>query len=391
MITNLLQNIFAIKNTVRLDLNILLPILGLVVLGILIIMSASGEYSQEYYGSAYYFTIKQIIIMAIGFIGLLFGCLVPLKFWQERATLIFLINLLLLLAIFIPQLGKEINSGTRWINLGFIGFQPSEMLKFSLPLFYAAYIAHGRMNNQDNMQGLVIPVMAIITVNILLLLQPDFASLVVYSIVAFSILFFAGLGWKYTAFLIIGGLSAIFLLISTQPYRLQRLLCMEDLSIWKYFHDQCYQVGHSLVAIERGGIWGLGLGSGIQKYFYLPEAHTDFVFAILVEELGMICGILLIILFLFISLRITLLGIDSLQNDNYFAAYFVMGIAVLWGFQAMLNIGVSLAYFPVTGLPLPFISYGGSSLTINLFLTGIIMRVFSETRSSKRLKEYETR
>ena len=369
------------EHSLRLDLTILVPIFGLVIIGMLTIMSASSEYSAQYYDTPFYFVIKQGILMVIGVVALIVGMCVPLRFWQGQAPAILFLNILLLLMVFVPTIGREINASSRWLNLGFINFQPSELLKFSLPLFCAAYITHSDMKLRQGLEGLLIPAVALIFVAGLLLLQPDFGSAVVYSITVFAILFFAGMKWQHIMFLIVGAISSGFLLIAIQPYRLLRLLCMEDANIWQYFYNQCYQAGQSLVAIERGGVWGLGLGASIQKNFYLPESYTDFVFAILVEELGMVFGLLLICLFLFLIFRMMSLATHALEQKNYFAAYFVMGIAVLWGLQAMFNMGVSLTYFPITGLTLPFISYGGSSLVVNLFLVGIIMRVFNECSS----------
>ena len=173
-------------------------------------------------------------------------------------------------------------------------------------------------------------------------------------------------------------LAASLLLVIAQPYRLKRLVCMDDSNIWEFSLQQCYQIAHSLIAIERGGLWGVGLGGSIQKYSYLPEAHTDFSFSIIAEEMGFVSCAFLILIFLFFFTRVMHLGHRCLKEEQPFSAYLLYTLGVLWMMQILINVGVALGYVPVTGLPLPFLSYGGTNLIMNLFLVGIVLRAYRE-------------
>lgn len=353
-----------------------IPSVILLMTGLLMIMSSSSEYSQAYHGAAFYFVIKQALMAMIGFILLLIAARMPITFWQSNALMILFLNLILLLLLFIPAIGKEVNASIRWMSLGVFSFQPSELLKLSMPLFYASYFCY-LVNSKQNNNGLqfLLPLLLLGVVVALLLLQPDFASAVIYALFAIAIIFFAGMKIWHLFFAGFGVVAVLLPLVAIHPYRLNRFFCLSDNNIWERFYQECYQVGHSLVAIERGSLWGAGLGESIQKSFYLPEAYTDFVFAIIVEELGSVFGILLIGIFVYLLYNLFKLGLDSATQGNYFAAYFCVGVALIWGLQFVFNLGVSLSYLPVTGLTLPFISYGGSSLLVNLILLGIIMRL----------------
>lgn len=376
-------------------LRITIPVILLLAAGLLIVMSASSEYSQAYHGVSFYFLLKQGVLTLAGLLLLLLVAMVPIDFWRERSIALLLLNLLLMLLVFMPILGKEVNYSARWLSLGVFNLQPSELLKITVPLFYAQYLSNDsqdRINDYRMSPTLIVPLATIAFIDSLLLLQPDFATAVIYTLAVVGLIFFAGLRLRYLLFAGFALLSLAFALVAVQPYRLNRLACLMDENIWARFYEQCYQVGNSLVAIERGGLWGLGLGSSIQKNFYLPESYTDFIFAIIVEELGLVSGVFLICVFVFLIYSLLRLSLDAMKKGDFFASYFCSGVAIIWGLQFVCNIGVSLSLLPVTGLTLPFISYGGSSLISNLILVGIVIKIshhiYSDSDAEERMDSH---
>lgn len=346
--------------------------------GFLLVMSASTQFSQEYFDDGFYYGFRHLTILIVGLVALYIAWRIPLEFWFQTSLWLLLGSFLLLLLVFIPGIGKEVNASSRWINLFFFSFQPAEILKFTLPVFYAFYLTRYADEITTGWQGLIIPIGVILLITGLLLLQPDFGSAFILAGVGFIIFFLAGMRWRDLIFASSAFIAICTLLVVFQPYRLKRLVCINDSSVWELFLHQCYQVAHSLIAIERGGLWGVGLGGSIQKYSYLPEAHTDFSFSIIVEEMGFIfCLVLLVLFFLFFS-RVMYLGRRCLGQGKRFSAYLLYSLAVLWLMQVLINVGVALGYVPVTGLPLPFLSYGGSNLVVNLFLVGVVLRAYGE-------------
>ena len=352
--------------------------------GFLLVMSASTQFSEIRFSQPFHYAFRHFVLLLFGLIGLLIARITPLRFWMKMSPWMLIISLLLLLLVFVPGIGREVNASSRWLDFRFFTLQPAELLKFTIPVFCAFYLAHSRQSLNESRHGLVIPIGVTVVVCILLLLQPDFGSAFILAMTVFIVLFLAGMRWRDcigfgTSFVLMN-----VLLVLIQPYRLKRLMCMKDGNIWEHFFDHCYQIGHSLIAIERGGLTGVGLGGSIQKYLYLPEAHTDFSFSIIAEELGFAACLLLVAIFLFFALRIMNIGYRALQADYFFAAYLLYAIAVLWFLQILINIGVALGYLPVTGLPLPFLSYGGTNLVINFFLVGIVLRAYMELLGYER-------
>ena len=378
---------FDLISNLRVDLSILVAVLVLALGGFLLTMSASTAYAEYYFNAPFYFSIRHFIFLILGLVAMFGALFIPLSFWQRWYALLLAFSVFLLLLVFTDALGKEVNASARWIDLRFVSFQPVEVLKFTLPLFLAAYLSRHAQHLQRGWAGLIAPLTIIGVVGCLLLLQPDFGGLVVLTSVAMAILFLGGMRWRELTVLVLAGMGLFLFLTAAKPYRLERLKCLTDENVWRFFFDACYQIGHSLIAIERGGLLGLGLGASVQKYFYLPEAYTDFIFAIMAEELGFLVCLILFALFGFLCVRILVLGLHQLEQGRLFVGYLLAGIAVLWMTQTLVNLGVSLGYFPITGLPLPFFSYGGSGLLINMFLAGVVLRSLAE--SSKPLAAAE--
>lgn len=370
---------FAFIRNLRVDPYVLMIVLILALGGFLLTMSASIAYAEYYFGAPFYFSMRHLIFLGLGLLGMLGALLIPLRFWQQHCVLLLFFSVFLLLLVFTDELGKEVNASARWIDLRFVSFQPVEILKFTLPLFLAVYLSRHGEQLQRGWPGLIIPLTILAVVGCLLLLQPDFGGLVILASVVIAILFLGGMRWRELAVLTLAGAGLFLFLTAAKPYRLERLKCLTDENIWRLFFDSCYQIGHSLIAIERGGLFGLGLGASVQKYFYLPEAYTDFIFAIMAEELGFLVCLALFVLFGFLCVRILVLGLSQLEQGQSFAGFLLAGVAVLWMTQTLVNLGVALGYFPITGLPLPFFSYGGSGLLMNMFLAGIVMRGLAES------------
>ncbi len=366
---------------------ILASVIILTLSGLILNMSASTAYAEYYFDRPFYFGIRHLIFLIVGFLVMWAATILPLSFWRKHSLLFLLISVVLVSLVFFDGIGKSVNASSRWLDLSFFSVQPAEILKFTLPLFLSAYLSRRTEQLENGWQPIVVVLVVVGFVNFLLLLQPDFGGLVLLSLMAVTLLFFSGMRWGHLIFLSLAGTGLFFLLTVIQPYRLDRLRCLTDENVWNLFFDKCYQIGHSIIAIERGGLFGRGPGESIQKYFYLPEAYTDFIFSIMAEEWGFLICLLLLGLFGFMCVCVLLNGVRMIENGQQFAGYLLCGISVLWISQTLINVGVSLGYFPITGMSLPFFSYGGSSLMVNMFLTGICIRCLTEDASFRAQAE----
>lgn len=278
-----------------------------------------------------------------------------------------------------PVIGKTVNGSRRWIQLGFISLQVSEVVKFVTILYLASFLQRYQSEVQKELKGFLKPMLLVGILSGLLLLEPDFGAAVVITMTCLALLFLAGVRlWPFCVLLVLVAGSLILLAILS-PYRLQRLTSF--LNPWAHQFGSGYQLTQSLIAFGRGGLFGVGLGNSVQKLFYLPEAHTDFLFAVLAEELGLIGEILLMGLFVLLIGRIILIGRRAENSNQLYSAYLAYGIALWLGLQVIINIGVTAGVLPTKGLTLPFISYGGSSLLMNCLAIGVIFRIAYETEN----------
>jgi len=308
--------------------------------------------------------------------------LVPVSFWQSVAPWVFLVALALLVAVLIPGLGREVNGARRWLNLPSVGVQPSELMKLAVVLYAADYTVRKHAVMKSFQRGLLPMLGVMLLVSWLLLREPDFGALVVIAVTAFCMLFLGGMNGRHFIALV-GMLAAGFaLLVVISPYRMQRIFGFMD--PWADPYGKGYQLSHALIAFGRGEWLGVGLGASVEKLHYLPEAHTDFLLAVIGEELGFAGVALVIALFAWVVVRAFAIGRDASARERHFAALAAQGIGIWLGFQALINMGVNLGLLPTKGLTLPLMSYGGSGLLVNFVALAILLRIDWENRQLAR-------
>jgi cell division protein FtsW len=311
---------------------------------------------------------------------------VPMRAWQQAAPYLFLAGLVLLVVVLIPGLGKEVNGSRRWISLGFANLQPSELMKFFAVLYAADYTTRKAAVMHDFKKGFMPMAAVMLLTGALLLHEPDFGAFVVITGIAVGILFLGGLNWKVFASLTLVLVVGFITLILTSPYRLQRILGFLD--PWSDPFGKGYQLSHSLIAFGRGEWLGLGLGGSVEKLFYLPEAHTDFLLAVIAEELGFAGVAIVLAMFVALVGKAFLIGRHAARLERNFCALVAMGIGIWIAIQAGINIGVNMGLLPTKGLTLPFLSFGGSGIVANCVAVAVLLRIDWEHRQMMRGKSF---
>lgn len=357
----------------QVDGTLLLLWLALMSLGLVMIASSSIAFATEQYGDAWFFTKRHLVYMVLGLSLALGVALVPVRLWQQYSGWLLVVVIGSLVLVLVPGIGKEVNGARRWIDLGLISVQVSEVAKFSAVLFFASYFARRHQELYTGWRGFAKPVLVIAFLTLLLLLEPDFGSAVVLSATAFAMMFIAGVKLRHFCLLAAVAVGALALVAVMSPYRMQRLITFLD--PWADQFNTGYQLTQSLIAFGRGEWFGLGLGNSLQKLFFLPEAHTDFIFSILAEEFGLVGVVCILGLFAALIYRMFNIARANLSAGELFAAFATFGVAILMTFQVFINIGVASGLLPTKGLTLPFISYGGSSLMIGCALMAFVLRV----------------
>jgi cell division protein FtsW len=309
---------------------------------------------------------------------------VPIAQWEKYAPWLFVISLLLLIAVLIPGIGKVVNGARRWIALGFMNFQPSELAKFAVLLYAADYMVR-KMEVKERFFRAVLPMaVAIGVVGLLLLAEPDMGAFMVIAVIAMGILFLGGVNARMF-FLIAGVVVLAFgMMVWLSDWRRERIFAYLDPWDEKHALGKGYQLSHALIAIGRGEIFGVGLGGSVEKLHWLPEAHTDFLLAVIGEEFGMVGILLIIVLFFWMARRIIHIGRQAIALDRIFAGLVAQGIAIWIGFQAFINMGVNLGALPTKGLTLPLMSYGGSAILMNLVALAVVLRIDYENKQLMR-------
>ncbi len=364
---------------IDLDFPLLAGALGLLGLGLVMITSASSEVASALAGSPFYFMVRHLIYLVIGFCACFVTLLVPMAIWQRMGWWLLAGAFLLLVAVLVPGLGREVNGSMRWIGFGMFNVQPSEVAKVFVVLYLAGYLVRRQQEVRESWGGFFKPFVVLLPMAVLLLMEPDFGATVVMMGAAAAMLFLGGVGLFRFGLMVVLAVLAVFVLVQAQPYRMARLTTFTD--PWAGQFGSGYQLTQALIAFGRGEWLGVGLGNSIQKQFYLPEAHTDFVFAVLAEELGMVGALLTVALFVFVSVRALYIGLWAERAKQFFSAYVAFGLAVLWIGQFLINIGVNVGLLPTKGLTLPFLSYGGSSLVICCVSLGLLLRIEWERRN----------
>jgi cell division protein FtsW len=302
------------------------------------------------------------------------------KAWDKLAPILFGITILLLIAVLIPGIGKGVNGARRWISFGFMNFQPSELMKFAVVIFAASYTVQRQEYLHSFVKGLVPMGVAVMIIGALLLWQPDMGAFVVIALIAFGILFLGGINVKLFGGLVVAGISSAAIIIALSPFRRERIFAFLDPWAADHAANKGYQLTHSLMAFGRGEWFGTGLGGSVEKLHYLPEAHTDFILAVIGEELGFAGVLVIIFLFYWIVRRAFLIGRTSLQLDRSFAGLVAKGIGIWIGWQAFINMAVNLGLLPTKGLTLPLISYGGSGILMNAVAIAVLLKIDYENR-----------
>ncbi len=346
--------------------------------GLVMVASASVAQAQKLTGEPFYFFYRQLAFTGIG--GLLaWGVfLVPAHVWERRSGWLALGGLLLLAVVLIPGIGVKVNHARRWIDLEFIRLQASEPARLALIMYLAGYIVRRQGRLQNTLTGLLIPFLPVLLAGVLLLLEPDFGATAILIAVAFIMLFLGGARLIYLAGLMLVAGGGLWALATAEAYRLRRLMNFTD--PFADMENGGWQLANSLIAIGRGEWLGVGLGNSLQKLLYLPEMHTDFIFAILAEEFGLFGVLVLLALFCVIVWRGFLIGARAEALGERFKAYLVYGLTTWLGLQALINLAVNMGALPTKGLTLPLVSYGGSSLITVMVLLALILRVDYENR-----------
>jgi cell division protein FtsW len=358
-------------------------ILSLMLIGLVMVYSASitladGPKYANY--SSNYFLIRHMISLAIAIGVGIWVFKIPTRVWDRYSPVIFGFTVLLLIAVLIPGVGKGVNGAKRWISLGVMNFQPSELMKFAAVIFAASYTVQRQEYLHSFVKGMLPMGIAVALVGGLLMAEPDMGAFVVVALIAFGILFLGGINAKLFGGLIVVGLLSAATMIALSPFRRGRMLAFMDPWQADNAANKGYQLTHSLMAFGRGEWFGTGLGGSVEKLHYLPEAHTDFIMAVIGEELGFVGVVVMIFLFYWIVRRAFLIGRTALQLDRSFAGLAAKGVAIWIGWQAFINMGVNLGLLPTKGLTLPLVSYGGSGILMNAVAMAMLLRIDYENR-----------
>ncbi len=352
----------------------------LVAIGVVMVGSSSIAIANARAGDPFYYLTRQLAFLSIGllFAGLAYH--VPIQTWQKLAKPLLVLAFLSLILLLIPGIGHKVNGSLRWIRLGPVNIQVSELAKLALMIYFAYFCAQYEKELRESGVKLFMGLLPLLLACVLILWQPDFGAVVVLSTCVMALFFMAGISLWYVGGLAGLGVLAFGFLAISAPYRLERITTF--LNPWADQFDSGYQLTQALIAFGRGQWFGLGLGSGVQKLFYLPEAHTDFIFAVIAEEFGFVGAALVLLLYLLLGFYGCTLAYQASQAKKMFHAYLAFGLTLWICLQALIAMSVNIGLLPTKGLTLPFISYGGSSLVVFLVAAALLLRVNKEVKSS---------
>jgi cell division protein FtsW len=357
----------------------------LMAIGMVMVYSASiaiAEASRFTGANAAYYLMRHTVFLGAALAAAIAVFLLPVRFWQKCSPLAFLACLVLLVLVLLPGIGREVNGARRWLDLGAITVQPSELVKLAAVLYAADYTVRKHAVLKSFRRGLLPMLGVMMFVSWLLLREPDFGALVVIAVTAFGILFLGGMNGRHFAALVAMLALGFALLVLTSEYRMQRIFGFMD--PWTDPFGRGYQLSHALIAFGRGEFLGVGLGASVEKLFYLPEAHTDFLLAVIAEELGFLGVAAVIGLFVWVVLRAFAIGRRAALRERHFAALVAQGIGIWIGFQALINMGVNMGLLPTKGLTLPLMSFGGTGLLANSVAIALLLRIDWENRQLAR-------
>ena len=370
--------------TLGLDQALIWVVIGLLAWGLVMVYSASIAMADNpRFGKIlpYHFALRHAISLGVGFVAALLAFQIPMERWEQLAPRIFMLALVLLVIVLIPHVGVSVNGSRRWLSLGVMNFQPSELAKFAVLLYAADYMVRHMAVKERFFRAVLPMAFAVLIVGVLLLAEPDMGAFLVIVIIAMGILFLGGVNAR-----MLFGMGALVVLafvamIATSPWRRERIFAY--LNPWDMEHalGKGYQLTHALIAIGRGEVTGVGLGRSVEKLHWLPEAHTDFLFSVIGEEFGFVGLMVLIFAFYWLMRRMTEIGREAIILDRVFSGLVAQGVAIWMGFQAFINMGVNLGALPTKGLTLPLMSFGGSAILFNLIAIAVVLRVDYENKA----------
>ena len=384
------RRLFAVKTRTRppqaqFDELLIWALIALLALGLVMVYSASIATAEAGKFTGYqpaYYLLRHGVFIAVGVLAGLLAFQVPVQLWQNYAPYLFLFGAVLLVLVLIPGIGREVNGSRRWLSLFVVNLQPSELMKLFAVLYAASYTVR-KLKVKDTFVKAFVPMFAVmVLVGGLLLFEPDMGAFVVILTIAICMLWLGGFNGKVFAALLVALPLAFAALIYSSPYRMQRVIGFMD--PWSDPYGKGYQLSHALIAFGRGEWFGVGLGGSVEKLFYLPEAHTDFLMAVIAEELGLAGITAVIALFALLVVRAFQIGRHAAFLERNFSALAAQGIGVWLGMQAMINIGVNMGVLPTKGLTLPFLSFGGSGIVVNCIAAAVLLRVDYENRRVAR-------
>lgn len=363
------------------------PMLGLVsmallLIGLVMVASSSIAIADRDLGTPFYYLNRQLVFLLVGLGGAVIALITPTRAWERLSVVGLAIAIILLVVVLLPGVGHTVNGSTRWLPLGPVKLQVSEPARLLLLIYIAGYLVRRHEHVRESLSGFLKPMLVITLACTLLLAEPDFGAVAVLLGTVLAVMFIGGVRWRDLFLLVTTASVSLAALALSSPYRLQRLTTFLD--PWADPFNSGFQLTQSLIAVGRGGLFGVGLGGSVQKLFYLPEAHTDFVFAVLAEEFGLIGSVVTIALFAALVWRCFAIARQAGVAGLAFQSYLVYGISIWLGSQAFINIGVSMGVLPTKGLTLPLISYGGSSLLVCCVALALVLRVHHESAITMR-------
>jgi cell division protein FtsW len=365
-----------LRTELQIDPILLTIVLTLLLGGFVILASASISISDNAAGNPFFYVQRQLLAALIGAVAGGVCLFIPMRVWQNLGPLMLFAGMALLIVVLVPGIGYEVNGSTRWVRIGIMNLQVSEPARLCFLMYLAGYLVRRNKALREEFMGFLRPMLVLTLACILLLKEPDFGAAIVLLATALTMLFVAGARIRDFVVFFSTAVLAMAALAITSPYRMKRLTGFLD--PWSDPFDSGFQLTQSLIAIGRGEWFGVGLGDSVQKLFYLPEAHTDFVFAVFAEEFGLLGSLILIALFLALLWRIFKLGIRAAASERFFEAYMAIGLGTWLGLQAFINVGVNMGLLPTKGLTLPLISYGRSSLIVTMICIGLLLRIHHE-------------
>ena len=351
-------------------------VISLLCIGVVMTGSASISIAEREMQQPLYYLFRQLIYIGIGVVAAYCVLHIPLVFWEKTGPYFLVGAIALLVAVLVPGIGLQVNGSTRWINLGVANLQPSEFVKLFFVVYLAGYLVRRKKEIRETLKGFVKPVALLTLTSLLLFAEPDFGAVVVLSATVFGMLFLAGVRLLHFSMFVFIVFSALVAMALSAPYRMERLTTF--LNPWDDPFNSGFQLTQALIAFGRGEWLGVGLGGSVQKLFYLPEAHTDFVFAVIAEELGLLGSFVVIGLFSIVIWRTFTIASIAEQAGKRFAAYLAYGVGLWFSLQVIINLGVNMGVLPTKGLTLPLMSYGGSSMVSICLALALVMRVYHE-------------